>query len=246
MVASLYLFCSKWNYAIMLCNMNERVQIKNKAILLRKSGLSYSEIFKEIKVPKGTLSSWLRMIVLTNYQKTLLDTRLQLRKKQGRFSASIALKARRVYREQVAFGEAERRFKNLMQDSFFVCGLTLYLAHGSKSGNFQFTHSDPDIIMLFKKWIEKYLKSVKLIKYRLIIYESYRNSDYEAFWSRILGISRKKLSKTIYRKSSYFHKKSPDYKGSMAITISDIALLRKVLAWQNLLIKYYKGTESLQ
>jgi hypothetical protein len=183
------------------------------------------------------------MVILTDYQKGLLNKRQQVRRKQGRFSASISLKARRVYRERQAYGEAEGEFKVLLGDPFFVHGLTLYIAHGSKRGLFGFTHSDPDLVLLMTKWVEIYLnKSGNDIKYRVIAYEAYKDSNLELFWSRALGITVGKLSKTTYKKSAYFDKKSPNYKGSLAITVSGIGLLRKVLAWQNLLIKYYKDT----
>jgi hypothetical protein len=37
---------------------------------------------------------------------------------------------------------------------------------------------------------------------------------------------------------------NPNYKGSCMIAITNMALLRRVLAWQNQLIKYYKDTEK--
>jgi len=46
-----------------------KLQQKIQAIDLRKSGRSYGEIRREIKVSKATLSLWLRDIVLTPEQE---------------------------------------------------------------------------------------------------------------------------------------------------------------------------------
>jgi orotate phosphoribosyltransferase-like protein len=40
--------------------MFDYLTLKNKAVSLRKQGKTYSEILKEIKVAKSTLSLWLR------------------------------------------------------------------------------------------------------------------------------------------------------------------------------------------
>jgi len=45
------------------------VKLKEEALILRKKGLSYSEIKKRILVSKSTLSSWLHDIKLTPKQQ---------------------------------------------------------------------------------------------------------------------------------------------------------------------------------
>jgi len=44
-------------------------KLKDKAIDLRKQGLSYSEILKKIPVAKSTLSDWLHSVGLSKNQK---------------------------------------------------------------------------------------------------------------------------------------------------------------------------------
>ena len=41
---------------------------KEKAVALRKKGLTYKEIAEELSIPKSTLSSWLHNVQLTNKQ----------------------------------------------------------------------------------------------------------------------------------------------------------------------------------
>ncbi len=44
---------------------------RKKAIQLRKKGLSYSKILKQVPVAKSTLSLWLRSVGLTKRQKKI-------------------------------------------------------------------------------------------------------------------------------------------------------------------------------
>ncbi len=50
-----------------------KLEEKQKAIELRKQGLSYSEIRKKVDVSKSTLSIWCRDINLSNEQVLLLS-----------------------------------------------------------------------------------------------------------------------------------------------------------------------------
>src|SRR5690606_30614780 len=61
----------KQGYAIlrMVTLVYMKNKLKRKAQLLRKRGLTYSEIRKTIPVSKSTLSLWLREVGLTKIQK---------------------------------------------------------------------------------------------------------------------------------------------------------------------------------
>ena len=233
--------------------MKDMVQKKYKALKLRKSGLSYREISRQIGVAKATVASWVQWVSLTDHQKVLLAERLKLKQKQGRFAAGIALKARRIYREKAAYDEAGASFKNFIGESFFAYGLGIYSGKSStkdetKTGrkntsNFQFMTADPEKAHLMVKWLERYLKIGKdSLQPRVFVYEPYRDSNCEVIWSRTMAIPLDRFQKTVYSPKHYFYKKKADYKGSIAITVSNIKALRTVLAWQKLLIKYYKET----
>lgn len=221
--------------------MNSNVQIKNTAINLRKKGWSYNEIMKELNVAKGTLSGWLRDILLTEQQTSDLKNRLTDKIARGRLQASIALRARRMVRERDVFIEAEKEFGQFIKDPFFNIGLCLYWAEGAKKNNyFAFMNSDPEMHVMMIKWIKRFLKVEDVaLKYRLYIHEPYKHENCEAYWAKILGISMNSFQKTIYKPTPHKVKKNPDYKGCLRLSILRIDVLRKIMAWQKLLIKYY-------
>jgi transcriptional regulator with XRE-family HTH domain len=222
--------------------MNTNVQKRNTAINLRKKGWSYSEIMKEIDVAKGTLSGWLKDISLTSQQILDLNNRLTTKVARGRLQASIALRARRMVRERDVFIKAEKDFVDLIKDPFFNIGLCLYWAEGAKkNGYFAFMNSDPEMHIIMLKWIKKYLNLKKsALKYRLFIHEPYKEENCEDFWAQKLGISRGDLQKTIYKPTLHKVKKNPDYKGCLRLSVTKIDTLRTMMAWQKLLIKYYR------
>jgi len=180
--------------------MYTNIQKLKKARELRLSGLSISEIAKDINSSRSSVSSWCKDIVLNDKQKLDLKQRIAQYSNRGRLNASVANRARRVYAEKIAYDEAERDFPRLIKDPFFVIGLTLYFSKGSKEGGvLQFTASKLSMINIMNLWFKKYL----LISDSVIKHYKYDKS---------------------YR-----------------IYIGNVALSRKVAAWQKLLIKYYNS-----
>ena len=222
----------------------DKVQQRLRAIQLRESGFSYNEILREVKVPKSTLAYWIKDIPLDNQQIAFLKSRGIDRQKRGRFSTSIALRARRVYREKSAYDDAEKEFEQNRGEPFFMSGISLYWAHGGKkSGYFQFVSSDPQMLVFIIKWVEKYLFIQKTdMKLRLFVHEPNKGSNIEDFWAKNLFV-RKDLFKITRIRGRGIHN-DPNYKGSCMLVITNILILRKVLAWQNQFIKYYKDIDE--
>lgn len=184
--------------------MISNIQNLKKAREMRLSGKSLSEIRREVNVSIGTLSNWLKDMVLNDNQKAELKNRISSRISRGRMNALISIKSSRVYREKSIYEEAKREFDLLANDSFFILGLSLYWASGSKKGShFQFSSSDQYMNALIIAWCEKYLK---------------------------IDNSLIKIKK---------------YNGYSRIIITRIDVLRKVIAWQKLLIKYYANMSSV-
>lgn len=175
-----------------------------KAREMRLSGKSYSEIRKEVNISLGTLSNWLKDIVLSETQLIELNVRVKPKMNRGRLNALIIRKSARIYKEKKIYEEASRDFHYLIKDPIFTAGLVLYWSNGTKGGNvFQFSNSDQNLVNFMTMWIIKYVKVDKnLIKNR-------------------------------------------NYNGYTRLLVCNIDVLRRVMAWQKLLIQYYDSILSV-
>ncbi|MCK9351349.1 MAG: hypothetical protein WCT49_00350 [Candidatus Paceibacterota bacterium] len=221
--------------------MKSKVSEKMKVIELRKQGLSYKEILEIVPVAKSSLSGWLTNLDLTDEQISALKKRAVDGRTLGVFNAVISNRNRRIAREASIFKIAKIEFEKFKDDPFFVLGVSLYWAEGTKKfSEFQFINSDPQMIKIMVRWIKEYMGfSKESLKIRLFIHQPYADEKCEEFWSDILGIPSNTFYKTIYKQTPHNVKKNPKYKGCLRIGIGKIENLRKVLAWQRLLCDYY-------
>ena len=125
---------------------------KIRAVELRNNGLSYSEIRKSVDVSKSTLSLWLKGITLTHEQKNRL-TGLQATAYLG----AKKIQARSLAHHKEIREAARKEAQGRLNDPFFIAGLMLYWAEGSKNvGSVLFSNSDPEMIKLMMKWFRKF------------------------------------------------------------------------------------------
>ncbi len=221
--------------------MKARLEDKQKAIELRKKGLSYKEIQMKINVSKSLLSGWFKYLELSPEEENFLNLRMVERKDKGRISSIISNRNRRIAREVIVFEEAKKLFKNYKSQSLFLVGIALYWAEGSKrTGEFQFVNSDPQMITFMDKWIKKFMNiETNKIKKRLFIHKIPGYENINLFWASILNIPQDSFEKTIFKPTQHSIKKNPNYKGCLRLSIPGIYNLRLMKAWQKLLIQYY-------
>ncbi len=216
------------------------VQTSKRAIELRRLGFSYSEISKELKVSKASISNWVKNIKLTENERLNLEKNLKNKIAKGRMNSSIAIRSKKVFKDKFAYDNALKEFEKFSKDQFFMLGLGLYWAHGLKKGNsIYFMSKDSNIMKIIVLWMKKYLNiSKNKAKFRLFINISHRNGNFEDLWAKTIDIPLNLFQKTIYTNSSKAIK-DREYKGSLAIMVSGVELYRKVIAWQKILIRYY-------
>lgn len=219
--------------------MNQNVQFVTKSIELRRLGYSYSDIARELKISKASVCGWVKNVRLTETEKLRLQKNLKSKMERGRLKASIAIRSKNVFKEKVVYENAEKEFEKFIKDPLFMLGIGLCSAHGLKKGNnFQFVSPSPAIARIILMWVEKYLNlSKNTPKYRIFVATSHKNNECEQFWARNLGISPTVFQKTMYLPQN--NKKGREYNGSLTLTISRIEVVRKVIAWQKLIMRYY-------
>jgi transcriptional regulator with XRE-family HTH domain len=117
-----------------------KLKEKEKAIKLRKQGLSYSEILKQVSVSKSTLSLWLRSVGLTERQKQRLTKKKLASMKRG----WEAKHQKRVEKEKKIITAAKKEIKSISSKELKLIGITLYWAEGAKANPERGQHS-PDV-----------------------------------------------------------------------------------------------------
>jgi predicted transcriptional regulator len=218
-------------------NKSKYQQLKLKAIELRKKGLSYNEIGKELNVAKSTLSFWLKTIPLTPGQRERLYTKRILnylargpssqRERRKKEVEKIIEKAEKEIQLPISF-EAYRLF-----------GAALYWAEGNKTKGCGIANSDPYFIAFMVKWFEKVLGILpSKLKAWLNIYPQQNEQELKQFWSRLTGIPLENFGKSFIKPLSKGYKKNNLYFGTIKIQAPKGTDLRyRIFGWIKAVLK---------
>jgi len=214
--------------------MIKKEQEKLKAIELRKKGFSYNEILEKIDVSKSTLSVWLKNIGIAKKQAQ----RLTLKRKLAQKKAQEACRNYRINREKEIIELSKNDVKNISQRELWLIGITLYWAEGAKqkennvSQRVSLTNTDPNMILLFDRWLKTVCKIEKKdIYYCLYIHKTANIKKAKLFWEKLLNVTIefvyiKKHNPESSRK--YFK----DYNGLLRIDIKrSTDFNRKIKGW---------------
>lgn len=211
---------------------------KDKAVRLRREGLSYSEILREIPVAKSTLSLWLRSVGLSHKQKQRLSEKKLAGSKRG-------WEARREGRALITREikeKARAQVSRLSQRELWLFGVALYWAEGhkekTKGSLVLLSNSDPFLIKLFLKWLQDVCSLPKEdIHFWLFIHENARDRlpEIQKYWSKVTGFSVDHFQKVTWKKNqikSYRKNKGDNYFGLVRIIVRrSTNLNRQIQGW---------------
>ena len=187
--------------------VQKKAALKLKAITLRKRAFTYSEILKEVPVAKSTLSLWLQSVDLATKQAQ----RLTQKKLAAALRGGLARKSQRLELTTHIIQEAANQIKGLSFREFWLIGIALYWAEGSKEKSYKpgsgvnFNNSDPRMIRLFVDWLQHIVKVPKnTITFEIYIHTSasLRVLDIQRFWSKVTGFPIRHFQKVYFKKRS--------------------------------------------
>lgn len=170
--------------------MKGRVEDQRKARLLRSQGYTLKEICSEVKAGKGSVSVWVRDVVvlpeyIERYQEKKSTYRNNEQLQRGAQIWSEQCKAKRdVWRKEGRVTAQKGEPKHSM-----ACGL--YWAEGAKDRNgFSFANSDPGIMSLMVEFLNDYF-GINGAKLKCLVY-FYENAnqtveDIEKYWGGVIG-----------------------------------------------------------
>ena len=194
-----------------------REQLRKEALRLRKTGLSYNEIRKEIPVAKSTLSLWLKSVRLPKKHRD----RLYKRQISILSLGSQIQKMRRAREVDLIIREAKRDIQlPLSLETYRLMGAALYWGEGCKSKGFNVTNSDPRLIFFMVKWIERIFGvPSKDLRARLNIYPQQNELKIKKFWSLLTGIPLQNFGKSYVKPLSKGYKANNLYYGTMRVEL---------------------------
>lgn len=172
---------------------------KQKAILMRKKGMSYSQIKEKIKVSKSTLSGWLSGMPLS--EKRIRELRDFSPQRIERYRNTMQKK--REARLLGVYHKVSKDIGKFSKRDLFLGGLFLYWGEGTKMKNcsVEFTNTNPDMIKFFLKWLQFLGVKKERLKIKLHLYADMKTEKGIDFWSKKLKIHRRQFIKPYIKKT---------------------------------------------
>lgn len=191
--------------------------LRQQAIKLRKTGLSYNEIRKFVPVAKSTLSLWLKDIKLSSKHRDKLYTK-QLK------SLSLGPRSQRIRREkeveQIIIKSKKEVGLPLDRNTLRLLGAALYWAEGTKTKHFSIANSDPHLILFMIKWFKEFFKiAPKELKMSINMYSQQNEADLKKFWSELTGVPLSNFGKSYIKPVNKGFKKNTLYYGTVRVYV---------------------------
>lgn len=223
-----------------------RLKDREKALSLRKQGMSYGQIKKILKISKSTLSLWLRGHPLSKQKiRELRDWNEQKIEKYRE-----TMRQKRETRLDQFYKEQKSLLFPFSKRELFLTGLFLYWGEGSKSHltDISLSNNNSSIIRFFINWLVKSLLVPESnLKIQLHLYNDMDINKELGFWSRILNIPLAQFYNPYIKKTSSvrINHKGGFGHGTCNVRIGDVRLTEKIqMAIRAITNKYDKCARS--
>lgn len=176
---------------------------------MRKNGASYSQIKADLGISKSTLSGWLQDYPLSPERVKELRTKTEQQIERIRETKA----RKRAARIESVYTHAAHQIGALSEREFFLAGLLLYWAEGTKASPSVvcMTNTDPAMILFFLRWMEAQGVQKSHLQVKLHLYADMDIEKETRYWAGILSMPLSSFRKP-YIKKSFFDKRK-NYKG---------------------------------
>lgn len=176
-----------------------RYQDRERAIILRKEGMSYSAIKEKLGVSKSTLSNWLSDMPLSPER----INRLRANSPQRIEKFRNTMRVKREGRKNEVLKKVEKEIGEITPRELFIAGFFLYWAEGGKtqSYNIALANTDPSMLRVYLKWLYALGVSKESIRIRLHLYADMKVVDETEFWAKQLQIKTSQFRKPHIKES---------------------------------------------
>jgi len=219
---------------------------KSQALKLRISGKSYTEIAKNLKVPKSTLSNWFTGLELSESAKNRIESRIYAGALKGLIKRNKKQTHLAIQRTRKIRSEASKEITSINQKELKLIGVTLYWAEGYKrpiirngkektNHPVSLTNSDPKIISIFLKFLREICKVPEnKITANIRSYEHLEEDSIIKFWQGVTKLPKDNFDKIYYGISKSSENKKPYNKlpyGTISIRVNNTNLFHEIMGW---------------
>lgn len=217
-----------------------RLKEKQRAVDLRKRGMSYSQIKEKLMVGKSTLSSWLKDYPLSEERiRGLRD-----------FNEKRIEKCRETKRKKKEsrlndfYNQEKTKILPLNKKELYLTGYFLYWGEGAKTyeAKLIISSTDPAIIKFFIVWLEKCWNVPRSkLKVQVHLYRDMNIAREINYWSEELNIPKKQFNRPYIKESStkkINHKRGFGH-GTCNLSLGDARLSERVLMGLKVIREYY-------
>lgn len=217
--------------------MESKPREKERAIMLRKKGLSYNEILKQVSVSKSSLSTWLKHIGLAQAHRQ----RFTENRRRAQERAQLACRNARIAKEIAIIDSARQQVKNISERELWFIGTALYWAEGAKqkehnvSQKVTFSNSDPNMILLFDRWLREICHQDKTdLVYSIYIHVTADKERARKYWEKLLHAKIDRMYFKSHKPKTNRKNTKDGYFGLMRIDVrKSTDLNRKIKGWVN-------------
>lgn len=207
--------------------------LKEKALKLRRGGLSIRNVEIQLGIPRSTLSGWFKDIELSTKQKKGLYLEWRGALVKARVKAALWHTKQKEIRLEEARIQAENVLKNIDTSKNEIIDLVLaalYLGEGFKTTDTGMGNSDPLVLKFFITALQNnYDLPLSKIKCELHLRADQNPVSIKKYWAKELGIPLSNFTTTSIDKRTVGRPTFPNYKGVCAVRCGHIAIQRKLL-----------------
>lgn len=216
---------------------------KEKAILLRKQGMSYKQIREELGVPISTSAYWFKNKPWSQKIKARLSAEVSWSNPKAIKLLALANRERWKNKHEEYRMAAVKEFQKYKKDPLFLAGIMLYWGEGEKqpkSSVVRLSNSEPEMIKIFNLFLTKTLQISPEKTYAwLLLYPDLIDSVQKNFWGKATGLSIEQFKNSVYIKGRHPTKRL-SY-GVCTIAVNSRALKERILKWLELYQDYLKS-----
>jgi transcriptional regulator with XRE-family HTH domain len=203
------------------------IELRRKAMDLRRKGYSLKEISERFDISKSTASLWLSDVALDQEAVKRLLTVI----KRGQFVSARNKKNKIKKLEQSYLEDAYQELNTQPNYGKIICAM-VYWCEGAKSSKkgICFTNSDPNLVKTFLKLLrENFILDEKKFHPCIHIHSYHSPKRQLDFWSKITDIDKQQFIKP-YRKANTGKRIRENYQGCVSVRYGSSDLARRLMA----------------